>query len=409
MRRKSASAAAVTAAFLGPGTITVCSRAGAQHGFALLWVLLVSLVVLWIAQERCARLGILGRVSLAQGLTASDLPATVQWSARLLVVLALGIGCAAYQAGNLSGAAQGLRVLTDLDPKPAFLYCTIPAAALLCVVSRERLLTVLVFFVLLMTLCFLIAALCARPSPLALLRGLFQPSIPADLDGHSSFLSVAALVGTTIVPYNLFLHSSLARDRATGEEGYRRERRELACFLPVGILVSMSVLVTAACAFQGMAEPPRELSAMAGQLERPLGAFGRHAFAVGILAAGLSSALTAPLAAGLAVSELWRNPPRWLAGSVRWLVMAIGIGAGLMSDRADRPSGITQTDVIHFAQIANAVLLPLSLGFLMWATWRPGLLGQHRTGRFATFLGLLAVLGGLLLALRTVLSLMGSG
>ena len=103
--------ALVTAAFIGPGTITTCSLAGAQFGYALLWGLTFSVVATIILQEMSARLGIITRHGLGEALrTHFSTPASRIITA-ILVVSAITIGNAAFQTGNILGASIGLQSL----------------------------------------------------------------------------------------------------------------------------------------------------------------------------------------------------------------------------------------------------------------------------------------------------------
>ncbi|MCB1732386.1 MAG: divalent metal cation transporter, partial [Halieaceae bacterium] len=99
----------VTAAFIGPGTVTTASIAGAQFGFALLWALLFSVLATILLQEMASRLGLVTRQGLSEVLRSTYRDSWLGTAAILLVVAAVGIGNAAYQAGNITGAALGLQ------------------------------------------------------------------------------------------------------------------------------------------------------------------------------------------------------------------------------------------------------------------------------------------------------------
>ena len=100
----------VAAAFIGPGTITTASIAGAQFGFALLWALLFSALATFLLQEMTARLALVTRQGLAEALRATYRGTWLGTAAVILVVAAVGIGNAAYQTGNITGAAMGLEL-----------------------------------------------------------------------------------------------------------------------------------------------------------------------------------------------------------------------------------------------------------------------------------------------------------
>ena len=101
----------VAAAFIGPGTVTVCSLAGVIHGYALLWALLVAVIFTIVLQEMAARWGVISGKGLAAGLIeqASSKNQKLVWM--LLIGAAIFVGNAAYEAGNISGGVLGLESL----------------------------------------------------------------------------------------------------------------------------------------------------------------------------------------------------------------------------------------------------------------------------------------------------------
>ena len=101
-------AALVTAAFIGPGTITTCTLAGASYGYALLWALLFSVIATIVLQEMAARLGIVARKGLGEALNAHFHSGVGRVIAVLLILSAISIGNAAYETGNILGGALGL-------------------------------------------------------------------------------------------------------------------------------------------------------------------------------------------------------------------------------------------------------------------------------------------------------------
>ena len=149
--------------------------------------------------------------------------------------LAVGVvlGCAAYEAGNLLGGVAGLRLVVDVSPASATIACGVVAAALLATGNTRWIARSLGALVALMGAAFLLTAIRLGPDLGSLLAGLFVPRIPT-----GSTVLVLALVGTTVVPYNLFLGSALARDHGLSEM-----RWGLALAIVGGGLISLGVLV----------------------------------------------------------------------------------------------------------------------------------------------------------------------
>ena len=146
----------VTAAFIGPGSIATASVAGANFGFVLLWALLFSLIATVVLQEMAARLGLVSSSGLAQALRTTFNHPTVNRAAVALVVAAIGIGNAAYEAGNISGAALGLQSITDLSAPVCAVVLGVIASVLLGSSGYKLLEPILIILVLIGFLMFLI-------------------------------------------------------------------------------------------------------------------------------------------------------------------------------------------------------------------------------------------------------------
>lgn len=370
----------VTAAFIGPGTVTTASVAGARFGYALLWGLVFSVVATLVLQEMSARLGLVSGGGLGEALRSSFTRPLARAAASLLVVAAIGLGNAAFQMGNVTGAALGLEALTGI-PRPAWALVVGAAAfgLLLTGVYRwiERSLMALVG---LLGAVFLTTAAIVRPNPLDLASGALLPTLPP-----GSLLTLVALVGTTVVPYNLFLHASAVREKWSREvpigQALRRSRFDTVFSISLGGVVTLSIVVTAAVFFERGAAVG-DAAGMARQLEPLLGRAAHHFFAAGLLAAGLTSAITAPLAAAYATTGVlgWSCDLR--GRGFRWVWAAVVlVGTALAT------LGLEPVPAIVFAQAANGLLLPVMAIFLLIASNRRRLLGAYRNGPLANLLG----------------------
>ena len=374
----------VTAAFIGPGTIATASAAGAHYGFALLWALLFSVLATAVLQEMAARLGLVTGEGLAEALRTTFKQPLLQGFATVLVISAVGVGNAAYEAGNIAGAALGLEAISGLDGAIWSLLVGGLAAVLLALGQYRILERALVVLVLLMSAVFVLTMVMVKPDLGTMLAGLLQPSLP---DGAT--LTVIALIGTTVVPYNLFLHSTAVREKWPAdiplEKALPEARWDTGLSIGLGGLITLAVMSTAAAAFF---QTGAEFSAtsLALQLEPLLGPLAKYCFALGLLAAGLTSAITAPLAAAYAVCGAlgWsRDYSGWGFRSVWMLVLAVGT---LFAALGTKPIA-----AIIFAQAANGFLLPILAVFLLVVMNRRDLLGDNRNGMFANMLGVLVV------------------
>src|SRR5690606_18821532 len=196
----------IAAAFVGPGTVAMCTLAGARFGYALIWALVLSIVATIILQGMAARIGLITQKGLVDVVRRELGTPWVRTTVIAVVLGAILIGNAAYQAGNISGATLGLEQLIDFGPFAPYLPLLVGGIifSLLWVGSYKMLERIFVALVGLMGLGFILCALITKPSLGGILEGLFIPTVPSD-----SLLTIIALVGTTVVPYNLFLHTAL--------------------------------------------------------------------------------------------------------------------------------------------------------------------------------------------------------
>ena len=98
----------IAAAFIGPGTVTTASIAGASLGYGLVWALCFSIFATYILQEMASRLGLVTGKGLSEAIVNISQNSFIKWFSIILVCAAIGLGNAAYEGGNLTGAALGL-------------------------------------------------------------------------------------------------------------------------------------------------------------------------------------------------------------------------------------------------------------------------------------------------------------
>lgn len=387
----------VAAAFIGPGTVTTATVAGARFGTALLWALLFSTLATIVLQEMSARLGLISGGGLGEAIRrrfARGLPRLV---AAVLVVSAIGVGNAAYQTGNLLGAALGLEGALGGSVRVWAVGVAACAAALLVSGSYRVLQRTLGLLVALMSVGFVVTAVAVLPPLPELLRGALVPSLPS-----GGLLLALGLVGTTVVPYNLFLHATAVRQRWTDEQDLPEVRRDLVLSIAVGGAVSCAILLTAAGTLAGGGGTVASAADMALALEPVLGTWGRILFAVGLFAAGMTSSVTAPLAAGWAVAGAlgWRADLR--SPGVRGVWLAV-----LLVGTAFAVAGVRPVPAILFAQAANGLLLPAVALFLLLAVNDARSMGGKRNGVLSNLLGGAVVLVTLVLGVRGILQALG--
>lgn len=391
----------VTAAFIGPGTVVTASMAGANFGYALLWALLFSVLATMVLQEMAARLGIVTGQGLGENLRLLVQRPLARLSLFSLVVCAVVIGNGAYQGGNLTGASLGaealwgqttlvLAVKNNLQLNPWALLLGFLAILVLWQGRYQWIERCLILLVLLMSLAFVSTLLLSKPDLSAMLSG-FIPRWPS-----GATLTIIALIGTTVVPYSLFLHATSSAKKwqhcQDKTQCLAESAADLRTAIPLGGVITLAVLSTAASAYFGKGLMMENAGDLALSLEPVFGAWAKYLMASGLLAAGLSSAITAPLAAAYALSGLLNLPSQYFR--LTWLlIIVIGIVVASM--------GWRPLNIIWFAQVANGILLPILTLCLLWAV-NSSLLGPYRNSKRQNLLGFAVFAITLLLSGRTL-------
>ena len=393
----------IAAAFIGPGTVTVCTLAGVGFGFAMLWAMTLSIIATIVLQEMAARLGIISRKGLSEVLRSEIKNPFLKGISIILILSAIVIGNAAYEAGNISGGVLGLETIVGhqsvaighFSLNLLSLLIGLIAFVLLYIGNYKVLEKALVSLVVLMSLAFLFSAIITKPNFLEILEGAFIPRFPKD-----SLLTVLGLIGTTVVPYNLFLHASLVKEKWKGKEDLHYARKDTFVAIVLGGMVSMCIIISASSIDSNSINNASDL---AKGLEPVFGSFAKYFLSIGLFAAGITSAITAPLAAAYVASGClgWKTNMRSAKFRIVWIfILALGI---LFSSLNLKPIAI-----IKFAQIANGILLPIIAGFLLWIMNKRSILGIHKNNIKQNMLGFFILVISLLLsivALNKVLQL----
>ena len=390
----------VAAAFIGPGTVTVCTLAGVRSGYMLLWALLFSIAATVILQEMTGRLGIITRKGFGEAIREQLTNPIIKVAGILLVFSAIVIGNIAYEGGNISGAVLGWEEffvgldvsINGLTVRLTSLVVGAIAFWLLFSGNFKRIVNVMTVLVGLMSIVFVTTAIVIQPDIGAILKGLFIPQASPD-----EFLTVIALIGTTVVPYNLFLHASTVQERYSHFSQLSDMRVENAVGIILGGIISMCVVITSAAAADGSLAEVQSAADMARQLEPLLGSWAKTFMGMGLFAAGITSAVTAPLAAAYAAKGLlgWNDSLKDSRFRVIWmLVLLIGVFFSATS--------FDPVQLIEFAQVANGITLPVIAVFLLYIMNKPMLLGTNRNTTRQNVLGIIVILVTLLVGFRSL-------
>ena len=387
----------VAAAFIGPGTVTTATLAGARYGYVLLWGIVASAIATIVLQEMAMRIGVSGRRDLGTALREKLGRGPAFWAVATLAILAIGVGNAAYEGGNLAGAAVGAELLlpdgTPAWPLPWLLGAV--AAVLLAARGGAGLRAVLTVAVVGMSLIYLGACVAAPVAWGELLARLARPRLPTGAEW-----TLIGLIGTTVVPYNLFLHAATARDFYDRPTALGRARRDLYASVGLGALITLAIATLAAAVSPAGAQLESGAD-IVSPLVAVLGPAGTTVVGLGYLAAGLTSAITAPLAAALAVAGLlaWdEDADVWRSRLVWGGILLVGL--------AVVATGAHPVWLILTAQVANGLLLPVIAALVLWTANDRALLGEHANGPLANVVGALVVALTLLLGGRIIYGLL---
>ncbi|MBX9733403.1 MAG: Nramp family divalent metal transporter [Chitinophagaceae bacterium] len=286
----------VSVGYMDPGNWATDLQGGARFGYTLIWVLLMSNLMALLLQSLSARLGIVRRKDLAQ-VNRETYPPLVNFCLYLLAELAI----AACDLAEVLGMAIGIHLLTGL-PLLWGTVITVLDTFLFLLLQRygiRKMEAFIIALVAIIGLSFLIEILLAKPPLVEVAKGF----MPSGLNDGALYIAVG-IIGATVMPHNLYLHSALVQTRKISKDdiGIKRAIKyniiDSTIALNAAFLVNMAILVLAASVFFTTGNTQVAKIEDAHQLLQPLlgNALAPILFAVALIAAGQSSTLTGTLA-----------------------------------------------------------------------------------------------------------------
>jgi manganese transport protein len=340
-------------AYVDPGNFATNMAAGAKFGYLLLWVVLMANLMAMLVQSMSAKLGIA---------TGRNLPEVCRerysrpvsfglWIQAEIVAMATDIA-------EFMGAAIGLNLLFGIPLFPAALITGVAAFAILALQAKgfRRLEAVIAAFIGVIVVAFALQVVMADPDRSGIAHGLLVPGF----EGTESVLLAVGILGATVMPHVIYLHSALTQHRLVGatEEAKRRIFRfELVdVLLAMGLagVVNMTMLITAAAVFhsEGLTEVGDDLSQVYDSLETHLGVSASVLFGVALLASGLSSSSVGTLAGQVVMQGFVnRRIPLFLRRFVTMVPALVIIAAGADPSRALVLSQVVLSFGIPFALV----------------------------------------------------------
>jgi manganese transport protein len=379
----------------------LCTLAGVNFGFNLLWAMLLSIIATIVLQEMAARLGIISQKGLSEVIREEIKSPLLRQCITILILSAVVVGNASYEAGNISGGILGLEgvlgkysiALGTISINLMSLLIGSIAFILLYIGNYKFLEKALISLVLLMSVSFIATAILTKPNLLEILNGMFVPRFP-----EKSILTIIGLVGTTVVPYNLFLHASLVKERWHKKEDVSFARKDTIISIILGGLVSMAIIISAAAI---QTTDIANAADLAKGLAPLFGDFATYFMALGLFAAGITSAITAPLAAAYVAKGCLGWSGGLKSKKFRFVWFAILFLGVLFSS-----IGIKPIEIIKFAQVANGMLLPIIAGILLWIVNKKSVLGNFVNTKTQNILGVFILLIAIFLGVKGILKVL---
>ena len=393
LRRLAGPGLLVAVGYMDPGNWATDIAGGSAHGYALLGVVVAASLLGLLFQTLAARVAVATGEDLAR-LSARHLPAPLAkaaWFAGEAAIVATALA-------ELVGGAIALQLLFGLPFAAGMGFTALATVAVMAWSGsrdgvHEKLVNALLALV---ALSFLLLLVLARPQPAQALHDVAHSA--GLLHDREALLLALGIVGATVMPHNLYLHSGLVAERARGLAAalrlpaMRLATRDTAVALGLAMLVNMAILCVAAASLGGLGQAVTSLADAHGALRAGLGAGAALVFAAALYAAGQSSAITGVMAGSL-LSRGFRgkDSPAWLRGIVTRL------GAVVLACLFTGLSGkVTPDALLVFSQVILSLALPFALLPLVLLASRRALMGEFRL-RGAALLGAAALTAGVAL------------
>lgn len=392
-------AAIITSAFIGPGTITTATLAGVNFGYALLWCVLFSGISLIILMEMSAR------TTLATGMNLVDSSIAVapkskvwKWIVRIVFFATVAAVCFGFQAGNEVGAALGLSDIFGIPQPIAALIIGLLALGTTWIGSYKTLERIMQVFVSLMGILFFVTMLTVRPDWGAVLSGAFRPSLP-----EGSYVNAIALIGTTLIGINLIVHSISCQEKYRSMDELGDARFDIGVNILIGVVITLSIVIASASVLYQSGVQVSSPLVFSKQLEPILGSWARIIGDIGLLAAGLSSAV----AVSYTIRSIYSRLLNWEGGSMGMPAKILGTVV-IVFGTAMAMFSKSPTQIIVLAQATSGFSLPFIAIVLMVVANNKRLMGEKRNKVFSNLVGTIAVCVTLFLGLRNLYNVLSN-
>jgi manganese transport protein len=383
-------------AYMDPGNFATNIQAGAKYGYTLLWVVLLANLIAMLFQALSAKLGIVTGRNLAE-------MCREQFSRPVVVVMWVvsEIAAMATDLAEFLGGAIGLSLLFQMPLLAGMAITAIITYGLLMVEGYgfRPLELIIGAMVCLIGLCYLVEVFIA---PVDWIAAGFHTFVPQIADARALLISVG-IIGATVMPHALYLHSGLTqarmpvRDNSERRKVLRFSNQEVIIALAAASLVNMAMVMMASSAFHAGHPEVAEIETAYHTLTPLLGAGAASVFLLSLIASGVSSSTVGTMAGQMIMQGFVSfRIPIWLRRLVTmvpaFVVVALGVNA---------------TNALVVSQVVLSIALPLPMISLLMFTRRADIMGQFANSRFTQAAALIGT--AVVLALNLVLILQTCG
>jgi manganese transport protein len=379
-------------AYVDPGNFATNIQGGAQFGYLLLWVIVASNLMAMLIQTLSAKLGIATGMNLAEHCRARFPRPVVIAMWLLMEIVAMATDLAEF-----IGAALGFQLLMGI---PLFAGALLTALATMLILGLERygfrpLEAVISAMVGMIALCYLLETIIGKPDWGLVVYHAFVPRFA----GPESVLLASGILGATVMPHAIFLHSALTqgrivvRDKKRLQSLYRFEIADVVIAMGIASFVNAAMLIMAAATFHTSGHAALGTIEEAYRtLEPLLGSSAKWIFGLSLLLSGLSSS-TVGTSAGQVIMQgfMQRHIPIWVRRLVTMAPSLVVIGVGL-----------DPTRTLVVSQVVLSFGLPFAIVPLVMFTRSPDIMGDLVNRRLTTAIA--GMIAGIILALNAYLT-----
>lgn len=383
----------VTVGFIDPGNWASNLAAGADYGYALLWMVTLSTVMLIILQHNVAHLGI------ATGLCLSEAAATyLRPGASRMVLGSAVLASISTSLAEILGGAIALEMLFDIPIRIGSLLVLIFVVIMLFTNSYRLIEKWIIAFVSIIGLSFIYElSLTTIDWPAAAVAWV-KPAFP-----QGSMVIIMSVLGAVVMPHNLFLHSEVIQSRqwnlgddAIIKRQLRYEYFDTILSMVIGWAINSAMILLAAATFFRTGTPVEELQQAHSLLQPLLGSHATVVFAVALLFAGIASTITSGMAAGSIFAGLYREPYDIKDNHSRLGVLISLVAAFLIILVISNPF-----QGLIYSQMILSIQLPITIFLQVRLTSSEKVMGKYRNSTSTKYL--LYVIGGIVTLLNIML------